>query len=91
MRILIIGFILFFTWSAVSTHYYVCKVKHLCNERETVQNVTVNHDSVIVSETISKPELQTQAPVPGSMIVNFEFDQSEFNLKPTWIRISQRN
>jgi outer membrane protein OmpA-like peptidoglycan-associated protein len=78
MRILPIGFIAFFTWSAFSTHYYVCKIKHLCNERETIQNVTFNRDSVIVSEPVSKSELQSQALVPGSMIVNFEFDQSEF-------------
>ena len=32
MKILIIGFLAFFGWSALSTHIYVCKIKGLCNE-----------------------------------------------------------
>ena len=42
MKILIIGFLVLFSWSALSTYIYVCKIKGLCIERETIQTAPVN-------------------------------------------------
>ena len=37
MKILIIGFLVFSGWAALSTYIYVCKIKGLCDEPKTMQ------------------------------------------------------
>jgi outer membrane protein OmpA-like peptidoglycan-associated protein len=83
MKTLIIGFIAFFIWSVGSTHYYVCRIKKLCDVKgsdlilSTIEKPGINSDSL---KSISKPE---KAAIPGTMTVNFAFDKAEFNPDPS--------
>jgi outer membrane protein OmpA-like peptidoglycan-associated protein len=78
MKILVIGFLALFCWSALSTYIYVCKVKGLCNETETTETV-VNQRDVIAVDTLSKPIVREQAVIPKNLLIYFAFDKSEFN------------
>jgi len=79
MKFLIIGFLAFFGWSALSTHIYVCKIKGFCNEPVTAVNNVVNPETVIPHDSLSKPIVVEQTPVPESLLVYFAFDKSDFN------------
>jgi len=74
MKILIIGFLALFGWSALSTHFYVCKIKRLCDESTTTQPITVNNKDEITIDTLV-PE---QPLVPENLVIYFAFDKSEF-------------
>jgi outer membrane protein OmpA-like peptidoglycan-associated protein len=79
MKILIIGFLAFLSWSALSTHLYVCKIKGLCNEPNTFENSTVINKDVIIADTMQKPLVYEKAIIPKDLIIHFAFDKSEFN------------
>lgn len=79
MKILIIGFLAFLSWSALSTHLYVCKIKGLCSEQETVQIGSVNQGDVVSGDTLNKSLIREQAVIPENLIIHFAFDKSEFN------------
>jgi outer membrane protein OmpA-like peptidoglycan-associated protein len=78
MRILIIGFLVFFGWSALSTHLYVCKIKGLCNEPETVQIDTLYQKDIIAVDTLAKPLVHEKEVIPADLVIYFAFDKSEF-------------
>jgi outer membrane protein OmpA-like peptidoglycan-associated protein len=78
MKILVIGFLALFGWSALSTYIYVCKVKGLCNETETIETA-VNQGVVIAVDTLSKPLVREQAVIPKNLLIYFAYDKSEFN------------
>jgi outer membrane protein OmpA-like peptidoglycan-associated protein len=78
MKILVIGFLALFCWSALSTYIYVCKVKGLCNETETIETA-VNQRDVIAVDTLSKPLVREQAVIPKNLLIYFAYDKSEFN------------
>jgi outer membrane protein OmpA-like peptidoglycan-associated protein len=79
MKILIIGFLVFFGWSSLSTHLYVCKIKGLCNETITMQTEMAGNTPVIVGDTLKKSLVQEQAVIPENLVIYFAFDKSEFN------------
>jgi outer membrane protein OmpA-like peptidoglycan-associated protein len=70
MKTLIIGILAFLSWSAFSTHFYVCKIKGLCNEEQIAQNITGNDTSAAVINPV--------VASPGSLSIYFEFDKYEF-------------
>jgi OOP family OmpA-OmpF porin len=74
MRILVMGFVVFCIWSAISTYIYVCKIKGLCYEPISMQSVAVSP-----VDTIAKPLAQEQAVIPEKLVIYFAFDKSEFN------------
>jgi outer membrane protein OmpA-like peptidoglycan-associated protein len=76
MKILVIGFLAFFGWSALSTHLYVCKIKGLCDEPAALQ---INNKEIIASDTSVKPLISVEAANPGTLSIYFAFDKSEFN------------
>jgi len=78
MKILIIGFLVLFSWSALSTYIYVCKIKGLCNEQDTIETGVVNPDEIPAGDTLSKPLVSEQAVIPENLIIYFAFDKSEF-------------
>jgi outer membrane protein OmpA-like peptidoglycan-associated protein len=78
MKILIIGFLVLFGWSALSTHIFVCKIKRLCGETITVQISAVNNKNVITVDTLPKSVVPEQPVIPENMVIYFEFDKSEF-------------
>ncbi len=79
MRILLIGFLAFTTWSSLSTYIYVCKIKGLCNEPKTMQIDAISHENVIADDTSAKPLVSEQAVIPENLVIYFAFDKSEFN------------
>ena len=79
MKNLIIGFLVLFSWSALSTYIYVCKIKGFCNEQETIGTGAVNPDDVIAGDTLLKPLVREQAVIPENLVIYFAFDKSEFN------------
>lgn len=79
MKILIIGFLAFFGWSALSTHLYVCKIKGLCDEPMTMQTQVTDNKDIIAGNTSGKPLAPEQAASPGELSIYFAFDKSEFN------------
>jgi outer membrane protein OmpA-like peptidoglycan-associated protein len=78
MKILVIGFLAFSSWSALSTYIYVCRIKGLCNLPITMQMDTVKHNDVIADDTLSKPVIREQLVIPKNLKINFAFDKSEF-------------
>ena len=79
MKILIIGYLVLFSWGSLSTHFYVCKIKGFCNKPVTsVGNVT-NPEIEIPHDSLSKSLKVEQEQIPESMLVHFAFDKSEFN------------
>ena len=79
MKILIIGLLLFLSWSALSTYLYVCKIKGLCVEPVTVQIGEINHNDVMAGDTLDKPLVREQAVVPEDLTIYFAFDKSDFS------------
>jgi outer membrane protein OmpA-like peptidoglycan-associated protein len=79
MKILIIGFLALFSWSALSTHFYVCKIKGFCHEQVKAVSNTVNPGIAITEDTLNKPSVVEQKPIPESMLIYYAFDKSEFN------------
>ena len=78
MKILLLGFLALFGWSAFSTHFYVCKIKRLCSEPLTMQSGEVRNNSVSQVDTLSKTVVPVQPLTPEKMIIYFAFDKSEF-------------
>ena len=79
MKILIIGFLALFGWSALSTHIFVCKIKRLCDETITVQISEVKNKNVITVDTLPKSAVHEQPVIPENLVIYFAFDKSEFN------------
>ena len=79
MKILIIGFLALFGWSALSTHFYVCRIKGFCHEPATAVSNVVKPEIAIPHDSLSKPVVVEQEAVPESMLIYFAFDKSEFN------------
>jgi outer membrane protein OmpA-like peptidoglycan-associated protein len=79
MKILIIGFLALFGWSALSTHFYVCKIKGFCHEPITAVKNVVKPELVIPHDSLSKPLVVEQEAIPESKLIYFAFDKSEFN------------
>jgi outer membrane protein OmpA-like peptidoglycan-associated protein len=78
MKFLLIGFLAFSIWSALSTYIYVCKIKGLCYVPISMQDAAVIPNEVITSDTVNKPVVQDQAVIPKTLIIYFAFDKSEF-------------
>lgn len=79
MKILIIGFLALFGWSALSTHFYVCKIKGFCREQVTAVSDVVKPEMAIPHDSLSKPLVVEQELVPESILIYFAFDKSDFN------------
>lgn len=76
MKILIIGLLTFFIWSAFSTYIYVCEIRGLCNDPVATEVGMSNQE-------ISRPvendvEVQETKVVPENKVVYFAFDKSDF-------------
>ena len=78
MKILIIGFFVFISWSTLSTYVYVCKIKGLCYDAEPAFVPDVVKTSAVVPDTLSKSLAQKKALVPQNLLIYFDFDKSEY-------------
>src|SRR5674476_1389205 len=60
MKILLLGFLALFGWSAFSTHFFVCKIKGLCGEPLTTQPGKVREKMIIYFD-FDKSEFKSDA------------------------------
>ena len=74
MRILIMGFIVFVGWSALSTYIYVCKIKGLCAQPQTTLVEAVNYNDARINE----PKVEEDVTIPKDLVIYFAFDKSDF-------------
>jgi outer membrane protein OmpA-like peptidoglycan-associated protein len=79
MKFLLIGFLAFSMWSALSVYIYVCKIKGLCYESFVVQTSAVKPAAVSSGDTVGKTLVPAQALMPENMTIYFAFDKSAFN------------
>ncbi len=76
MKILLIGFIAFVSWSVLSTHIYVCRIQGLCSEPTIITQIyndSITADTLIILVAVNK------AVIPDNLVIYFDFDKSEFN------------
>ncbi len=78
MKILIVGLLVFLSWSAISTYLYVCRIKGFCNETETIMNEPMSSENAIITDTLSKEPVIRSEIVPENLVIYFSFDKSEF-------------
>ena len=79
MKILLIGFFAFLTWSAISTYIYVCKINGLCNEPIAMQLNAVSQKESVAGDTFRMPLVKEEAlEIPKDLILYYAFDKSEF-------------
>jgi outer membrane protein OmpA-like peptidoglycan-associated protein len=76
MKILIIGFLTLFSWSALSTYIYVCKINGFCGERETVMIEKIRVNDAFTSDSLPESLVPQQSKVQEPQIIYFEFDKS---------------
>lgn len=78
MKIILMGITAFLVWTALSNYVYVCKIKKLCNQTvPTYISVSKTDSDIYVFK--QKSNIVEPLPVPGNMVVYFDFDKSEFN------------
>ena len=80
MKILLIGFIAFVSWSVLSTHIYVCRIQGLCSEPMIITqiNTAIYNDST-TADTLIILVAENIAVIPDNLVIYFDFDKSEFN------------
>ena len=74
MRILIMGFIIFIGWSALSTYIYLCKIRMLCPQEQTTLVRAVNPKDTLTKE----PKGKETVTIPKALVTYFAFDKSNF-------------
>lgn len=74
MKILLIGSLTLFCWSALAAHFYVCRIKGLCNDQESY----VKQETNVIGDTLKVTSKQQEKVAPGTMVVYFDFDKSDF-------------
>jgi outer membrane protein OmpA-like peptidoglycan-associated protein len=74
MKILMTGFIVFVGWSVLSTYIYVCKIKGLCIQPETILTEAEKQNDTLSDRS----EAEEKTPIPGDLVINFAFDKSNF-------------
>jgi outer membrane protein OmpA-like peptidoglycan-associated protein len=79
MKILLLGFLVFTGWSAFSTYIYVCKVKGLCYESNTLEMKPVSIKAIARPDTLAGTLVKVTAVSPENMSIYFAFDKSDFS------------
>ena len=80
MKILLIGFIAFVSWSVLSTHIYVCRILGLCGEPAIIsQMYTDIYNDSTTADTLILLVAENNEVIPDHLVIYFDFDKSEFN------------
>jgi len=79
MKILLIGFLAFSTWSSFATYIYVCKIKGLCDNATTMPLAVSNNNQAISGDIEHASLSQKSATMPKTETVFFAFDKFDFN------------
>jgi outer membrane protein OmpA-like peptidoglycan-associated protein len=80
MKTLVIGFLVFFGWSALSTYVYVCKIKGLCTDHETILIVPLVVEKAFTADSLPNTLAPRPADIPQKLSVYFEFDRYDLNV-----------
>lgn len=81
MKILTTGFLVFVCWASLSTWLYVCKIKGMCGEHETILISPVKVNDAYTADSL--PDKLAGKPVlPDNLQVYFAFDKSEIISDP---------
>jgi outer membrane protein OmpA-like peptidoglycan-associated protein len=80
MRTLVVGFVVFALWSALSTYIYVCKIQDLCSEPISLQANAPSLEKKTLKDSLTKVEVKEQALLSEVVVNHFEFDKSEFKV-----------
>lgn len=76
MRTLIIGFLVFASWSTFSTYIYVCKIRGLCSDPISLRINAANSESKTVNDPLTKVVVKEKPAVPTAHEIHFAFDKS---------------
>ncbi len=84
MKILLIGFIAFVSWSVLATHIYVCRIQGLCREPAIITQMytDIYNDSTMADTLIlhaAENNAENRAEISDNLVIYFDFDKSEFN------------
>ena len=84
MKILITGLIAFLAWSAVSSYWYICKIKNLCPDEpvETVAEIREPEpvepvEPEITADTTALPA-EVEVVAPGKITLRCAFNRTDF-------------
>jgi len=80
MRTLIIGFLVFASWSTFSTYIYVCKIRGLCSESISLRINAANSENKTVNDSLTKVVVKEKQAVPKNHVFHFAFDKSTVNV-----------
>jgi outer membrane protein OmpA-like peptidoglycan-associated protein len=78
MKIPVLGFLTLFCWSAISTHIWVCNVRGLCNDQQSIQSDISVYENEPQADSVNKASPSAKSLIPGDLMIYFEFDKSEF-------------
>jgi OOP family OmpA-OmpF porin len=78
MKTLAIGFIVFIGWSALSTYFYVCKIKGLCPAEQNIIVGPVEVNKAYTADSLPNTLASKPAEIPEDLLILFEFDKSSF-------------
>ena len=71
MKILTTGLLVFVAWSAVSTYFYVCKIKDLCKDQ-------IQPTEIVVKKPPPKAPEKLSVTAPDSLVLHFEYNATIF-------------
>jgi outer membrane protein OmpA-like peptidoglycan-associated protein len=78
MKTLAIGILVFFGWSALSTYFYVCKIKGLCAERVNIIVGPVEVEKAFTADSMPNILAAKPAGIPDNLSIYFDFDKYDF-------------
>jgi len=94
MKTIVTGIAVFIAWSIFSNYWYVCKIKHLCNNGQavvTVDEKNVENDLNQENETFSTNEKQKDSlkAVIEKSVIYFAYDTSRVVNNPALRKVTQ--
>jgi outer membrane protein OmpA-like peptidoglycan-associated protein len=79
MRILILGFLIFSAWAAISTHIYVCKIKGFCFVPKNDLTVKSDFNSNSTLSILFKNAIQENTIFSNNLIIYFAPNKSKLS------------
>ncbi|MEX0986163.1 MAG: OmpA family protein [Bacteroidales bacterium] len=77
MKFLTIGVLVFVGWASLATWLYVCQIKGLCHENNTIAISAVLPDTATRADSVQNTLIAKSAR-PDMLLVYFAFDKSSF-------------
>jgi outer membrane protein OmpA-like peptidoglycan-associated protein len=78
MKTLFIGFLVFCSWSVLSTYIYVCKIQGLCDAPLTTEVMDFDSDDLNVKDSLQIISVPVETKMPENITIYFAFDKYGF-------------